>query len=347
MAFTLPRSWNQPTSEFWGSDMSFWPHYNPGDPRPNSARRENAISEVLNQHGNFSGGGGKRGIPENIRATVINLTGAKIPAGPVIALDLTEKERSKSADTPALIDETAISVRKFDPVRDAGRIFLYLEEPLDPERFGAAVVQGLFRCSKLTGSRAYDYAVPSGGTEFKRSADGIAMVVAEYDKAIIMCLGTGGGASGYNGPFKIILFNQGSSGDKASTYVAVADGATWDAEKKTSQDQPFQVNNLYKTVEAWVSKEPLKIAVWCYLVLEFSPQLKDQDGNLVQEEKIEIVQLPETAYPGGSSAKKLIYTIGRIWKDGENFRVSQEHISGVPLLPWFMTCTEAAEIHGK
>lgn len=185
--------------------MAFWPKYNPGDPPPNSARRESAISAMLSPLGVFAGKSPRSGLPDTIRAGVVNLTGSTLPSGPVMAVDLADKEIAPGAagSIPAQLLDRAIPIRGYDPDRDAGRIWSYLEDPLGNGQYGSAVVAGLIFGVAVSGERKKPYVIPSGGRTFTRANGGTATVVGEYGADSILCLGGGAGGGAYEGCFAV------------------------------------------------------------------------------------------------------------------------------------------------
>lgn len=154
--------------------------------------------------GDLSSGNGNRGIPENFYCDVINQTGADISAGAVVAIDLADCELSGSPAASATLIDGGIPIRRYDPDKDSGRPYLFLDEPLLDGQFGSAVVSGIIR-GTVSGDRRKRCAKPAGGAEFVRSDSGFAIVIGEYSEFSILCLGSGAGGGTYEGCFAVTL----------------------------------------------------------------------------------------------------------------------------------------------
>lgn len=161
--------------------MGFWPQYQPGDPPPNSARRESEISNMLNRMGAVSALVPKGAIPPTFRIQVYNPSDTEIPVGAVIAVDEAEKENDSGANQavlPTMIGP-AIPVRPFVAESDSDKRICYLEVPIGPQEIGSAVIFGLV-WAKLTGDKSQAYCKPVDGYTFERADAGLPVIAEMY-----------------------------------------------------------------------------------------------------------------------------------------------------------------------
>lgn len=169
--------------------MPFFQPVKPGEPVTHSARRENAISSMLNTFSDLSACGAKPGAGTAFRIAVCNQTETEIPAGCAV---------ERIPDAEAVGD--ALPVRVATGTTD----FFIASETMSPGACSSAVVMGVVSVT-LANPLPDDcrFVEPDGTGNFIGANDGIVRVISATDSTAIVLLC--GPDNAYTGNFAVTL----------------------------------------------------------------------------------------------------------------------------------------------
>ncbi len=149
------------------------------------------------------------------------------------------------------------------------------------------------------------------------------------------------GNNNYNGYFTLYLVKVIDEATGTSKYkVRIVDGATYDPEAGSSGNSVCRVNNVIFSVP-YYETDFLSGPGLFYLM--YSAAVAASGDVPAQPAKVEIVRGNIDSDLPSDSAKNSYYQLGRITRDSwwaGYTHVTQDHITGIPQLWWYMACTE-------
>lgn len=158
--------------------MPFFPIVNPSDKVRHSARRENALTELLNRNGMMTPGKSFRFGVRTLRIPVYNSGAATLPAGAV------------AFGPNSGFQEDAIPVIALS---DPDALYGILTEPLEPNAYGDAIVAGVAAVRLSAALPAgTKFVEPGDGGSFKAASGGRAQVIASQGNTALVLLGGAG-----------------------------------------------------------------------------------------------------------------------------------------------------------
>ncbi len=196
--------------------MPFFPIVNPSDKVRHSARRENALTELLNRNGMMTPGKSFRFGVRTLRIPVYNSGAATLPAGAV------------AFGPNSGFQEDAIPVIALS---DPDALYGILTEPLEPNAYGDAIVAGVAAVRLSAALPAgTKFVEPGDGGSFKAASGGRAQVIASQgNTALVLLGGAGAGAAetvlcrvdGGNAEsgFNVTLYGNGKDQPKTGTGI--------------------------------------------------------------------------------------------------------------------------------
>lgn len=158
--------------------MPFFPIVNPSDKVRHSARRENALTELLNRNGMMTPGKSFRFGVRTLRMPVYNSGAATLPAG-AVAFGPNNGFQEDAIPVIALSDPDAL--------------YGILTEPLEPNAYGDAIVAGVAAVRLSAALPAgTKFVEPGDGGSFKAASGGRAQVIASQGNTALVLLGGAG-----------------------------------------------------------------------------------------------------------------------------------------------------------
>ncbi len=193
--------------------MPFFPIVNPSDKVRHSARRENALTELLNRNGMMTPGKSFRFGVRTLRMPVYNSGAATLPAG-AVAFGPNNGFQEDAIPVIALSDPDAL--------------YGILTEPLEPNAYGDAIVAGVAAVRLSAALPAgTKFVEPGDGGSFKAASGGRAQVIASQGNTALVLLG-GAGAEEERISFQISAVTREETGEdgrkKTSVSIVVQDG---------------------------------------------------------------------------------------------------------------------------
>ncbi len=202
--------------------MPFFPIVNPSDKVRHSARRENALTELLNRNGMMTPGKSFRFGVRTLRMPVYNSGAATLPAG-AVAFGPNNGFQEDAIPVIALSDPDAL--------------YGILTEPLEPNAYGDAIVAGVAAVRLSAALPAgTKFVEPGDGGSFKAASGGRAQVIASQgNTALVLLGGAGAGASDLG---VLVSGPSGGYGPAVWRAITVNPDGTWTA---TGEEVPVIV----------------------------------------------------------------------------------------------------------
>ena len=285
----------------------------------------------------------------NIEIMVVNMTDEPLSVySPVEITEVLE------ALTDSTFNRPVFQVRK---ANSDSKHLAVTQEYLPVNGIGSALVIGVTPAKVKIKSDTDQYAAVTSGGTLTSTSDGLLRILTcnkESGWAILQLGGGSGGASEYNGYFKLVLEEQPVSdepGANVDYYVNIVDGATYEAEKDpVSGKSVCKVNNVTYQLDPYRSG---MIAETSIFALKYTaPVAADPDaGTEAQPAKVEIVNLAEEgrSYLPSDDSKNCWYQLGRAIvstnTDGTlDVTIQQDHqgtaTNGIPQIWWYGLCED-------